>query len=157
MRPLTGPRIRWLPLVAAVLIAGCAPHAAVPADRAADQAIRDALQASAAGWNAGNLDAFLATYEDAATTTFVTPAGLQRGLGEIREIYRRSYFADGPPSTELRFESVEVTPLGRDHALAVGRWILEERADPREMRDGWFSLVWVRTPDGWRIQHDHSS
>lgn len=157
MRPLTGPRARWLSLVAAVLIAGCAPHAAVPADRAADQVIRDALQASAAGWNAGDLDAFLGPYEDAATTTFVTAAGLQRGLGEIREVYRRSYFADGPPAMELRFESVEVTPLGRDHALSVGRWILREREDPGEAREGWFSLVWARTPAGWRIRHDHSS
>ena len=24
-------------------------------------------------------------------------------------------------------------------------------------KSGWFTLVWVRTPEGWRAVHDHSS
>ncbi|HZF68617.1 MAG TPA: DUF4440 domain-containing protein, partial [Gemmatirosa sp.] len=58
------------------------------------------------------------------------------------------------PTQALRFERVEARPLGADHALVTSRFVLAggEAAE----KSGWFTLVWVRTADGWRILHDHS-
>jgi ketosteroid isomerase-like protein len=47
-----------------------------------------------------------------------------------------------------------VRPLGRDHALAVGRFVLS--GGGLAERSGWFTLLWERAPGGWRVIHDHS-
>jgi len=52
------------------------------------------------------------------------------------------------------FRDVEVHVLGGGHALALGRY--EVRIPGREMATGPFSLTLRRTPQGWRIIHDHS-
>jgi beta-aspartyl-peptidase (threonine type) len=44
--------------------------------------------------------------------------------------------------------------FGYDGALAFGRWQLE-RANDR--LHGRFTLVFRKTPDGWKIVHDHTS
>jgi ketosteroid isomerase-like protein len=69
--------------------------------------------------------------------------------------YREKYFAGGRPLQALRFDDLAVRPLGPDHALVTGRFLLSGGglAD----QSGRFTLVWVRTPEGWRILHDHSS
>ena len=56
---------------------------------------------------------------------------------------------------QVRFDQTTVRPLGADHALMTGRFTLSGGGQPD--RSGWFSLVWKRTPSGWRILHDHSS
>ena len=119
-----------------------------------EQDIRDALQASADGWNRADIDAHLAP--DADTMTFMTGRGPLRGKEKTREALLRSFWRDGRPLQPLRFESVQVRMLGRDHALVLGRFILEGNAERKET-SGWFSLTWARTPDGWQVIHDHSS
>ena len=51
--------------------------------------------------------------------------------------------------------TAQVRPLGPDHALVLGQFRLTGggRPDP----SGRFSLTWARTPDGWRMLHDHAS
>ena len=54
----------------------------------------------------------------------------------------------------LAFTELEVKPLSEHYALATGRWRLERAGDqPR----GRFTLLFRRTPAGWRIVHDHTS
>lgn len=113
------------------------------------------LDASADAWNRGDLQGFLDDYADDAA--FVTSTGVIRGRDQIERRYRDGYWSgDGPPDL-LSFEDIRVTPLGPDHALAVGRYILEGRDSGEETSTGIFSLVLVRTAGGWRIIHDHSS
>lgn len=141
-------------LAAVLLLAGCA-RTGVPAAPAPGEAIAAMLDASADAWNRGDLAGFLNDYAEDAT--FVGGSGLIRGVDEIERRYRASYWSgDGPPEL-LSFEDIRVTPLGADHALAVGRYILEDRDSGRQTATGIFTLVLARTPDGWRIIHDHSS
>ncbi len=116
------------------------------------------LQASARDWNRGDLDGFLASYQDSVATTFVTSTGLIHGVGAIRDRYRAGYWKQGglPPQL-LRFDELVVRPLGPDHALVTGRYILTERTGGAAAGQGRFSLVLRRTPAGWKIVHDHSS
>lgn len=69
--------------------------------------------------------------------------------------FREAYFHDGLPQQQLRFEQLAVRPLGTDHAMATGRFILSGGGEPDQT--GWFTLVWMRTAAGWRTIHDHSS
>lgn len=151
--------LRFAGVLVVLLVAACGravPPAAGPvADPSAE--VRAALDASVDGWNRGDLDAFMAPYRESAQTTFVGSSGIVRGKTAIREIYQRSYFREGRPAQRLRFDAVEVRPLGPGHAVAVGRWALTDPDATEPRHAGIFSLVLERTPEGWKIVHDHSS
>ena len=133
----------------AVWIAGC-----VASGPSIDRAGIDVLLATqGAGWNRGDMDAFMATYWDSPALTFVGSSGLTRGHADTLARYRRSY-PDAASRGVLTFELEEFRPLGDGTtALVVGRWHLERDAPAH----GTFSLVVAQRPDGLRIVHDHSS
>jgi ketosteroid isomerase-like protein len=110
------------------------------------------LNATAVNWNEGDLEGFIAPYADSAT--YMTKDGpVQRS--DMRRHYETKYFAPGTERRTLHFEQLTVRPLGEDYALMTGRYVLKGReATPQT---GWFTLVWTKTPRGWRILHDHSS
>lgn len=116
------------------------------------EVIVNALQSSADGWNAGDLDAFLAPYD--ATARYMTGSGPVEWDG-MRARYREKYFEKGRPEQALEFDRIEVRELGGGIALVTGRFRLSGGGQPEG--SGWFSLIWKRTPAGWRIIHDHSS
>ncbi len=111
-----------------------------------------ALQATAAAWNGGDIDGFMAPYAPAAT--YMTPAGLI-GVEAMRARYLAKYFTGSKPDQQLRFDQLDVRALGTDHALMTGRFTLA--GGGKAEQTGRFSLVWLRTAEGWRILHDHSS
>lgn len=154
-------RFRFSAVLLCVLVAtvGCTPSppqaAPAPADWASDEAAILALtRESSAAWNRGDLAGHLAIYVD--SVTFMTREGPRPGVAAIEEAFKRSYFReDGMPKQQLRFEQASVRPLGRDAALHTARFVLSGGGEPD--RSGWFTLVWMRTPAGWRAVHDHSS
>lgn len=135
------------PALAPLLLAlGCAGPAIT-----ADQ-VQTVLSAQAEAWNRGDLAAFVETYWDDARLTFCGADGVVRGRADLLTKYQTSY-----PTPEargqLRFDLIEVRPLGADTALVLGRYHLD-RADPAS---GYFTLLVQRTPTGLVITHDHSS
>ncbi len=54
----------------------------------------------------------------------------------------------------LDFSEIEITPLGNDASMILGRWHLSRDAGPI---GGVFTLVARKFPEGWRIIHDHTS
>jgi ketosteroid isomerase-like protein len=62
---------------------------------------------------------------------------------------------NGKPIQQLRFTELAVRPLAADAALATARWTLSGGGKPDQT--GWFTLVLLRSPAGWRVVHDHSS
>ena len=145
-------------LLLAFLLSACAANTPAPASQpstwSADEAqIRALTRASADAWNRGNLKGHLSFYVD--TVTFMTRNGPRPGVAAVEESFNKTYFNEGQPKQQLRFEQVTVRPLGRDAALETGRFILSGGGEPEQT--GWFTLVWVRTPQGWKAVHDHSS
>ena len=118
-----------------------------------EREIRALLAESADAWNRGDLDGHLA--DNADSISFMTRNGPLIGKNKTADALRRSFFKDGKPLQSLRFEQVMVRPLGDDHALVVGRFVLTGGARPDHT--GWFSTVWQRQAAGWRVIHDHSS
>jgi ketosteroid isomerase-like protein len=54
----------------------------------------------------------------------------------------------------LTFSDIEITPMGKDGAVVLGRWHLKRVSDEPHGR---FTLVFRRTKKGWKIIHDHTS
>ena len=139
-----------------VFLAGCAAQpSAEPAPTDAPAEIRELLHESAAAWNRGDLDGFLADYADDAS--FVTGSGLAHGKEAVREIYDRGYWSGDGPEDELRFQDLDIRATGPRTAVAFGRFVLSDRGTGQTTSTGVFSLTLRRTAGGWEIVHDHSS
>ena len=117
-----------------------------------EKAIRATLELTAAGWNKGDLNQYLSAYTPQATEMLSTgPAG---GVEAIEKTMKEGFWKTGKPLQVLRYENVVVRMIGKEGALVTGQYILSgaERPD----RKGWFTTVWIKTKDGWRMIHDHS-
>lgn len=117
-----------------------------------EKAIRSTLDMTAEGWNKGDLAQYLAAYVPEATEMRSTgPAG---GVEAIEKTMKDGFWKTGRPLQTLRYESVVVRMLGKKNALVTGNYILTG-GNVKERR-GWFTTVWTKTKNGWRMIHDHS-
>jgi uncharacterized protein (TIGR02246 family) len=159
--PQAQTRTAWrfnLALLAAttlLLASGCASKPASSAQKpGATQNLEIAaeFEQSAAGWNAGNLDAFMAIYADDAT--FARADGFVRGKPAIRELYA-PVFVPGTPRDSLAMEQLEISPISTDFVLVRG--IYRNMREGQITRRGTTSLLMRLTAGHWRVIHDHSS
>ena len=118
----------------------------------AEAQIRATLNTTAEGWNKGDLAQYLSAYT--ATATEMGPDGPRGGVEVIEQTMRRGFWKTGRPLQQLRYEHVEVRMLGKENALVTGQYVLTGADRPD--RTGWFTTVWTRTKQGWRMIHDHS-
>ena len=116
-------------------------------------AIKAMLDTSAAGWNRAELPVYLSAYVDSATAMGST--GLVRGVKGIEGQMRAGFWRTGRPAQTLTYDHLEIRPIGPNQAIVTGQYILTGAGLPN--RTGWFTTIWVRTPAGWRMVHDHSS
>ncbi len=103
----------------------------------------------------GDPNAVAALYLDTAAATSFGDGEMYRGWKAIDEILRQAYAQDN--SIHMSVDSVDVLRLGPDAAVATMRyrWVL--RGPPARTFTGAMTLVYLRTPDGWRVAHDHTS
>lgn len=113
------------------------------------------LAAQVEAWNRGDLAGFMGGYLNSPGTTFASGGSLLQGWQPVMERYRERYGASPETMGKLAFSDLQVRPLGSDHSLVLGRFRLERRGQPP--LSGVFSLVFVRTAEGWKILHDHTS
>jgi uncharacterized protein (TIGR02246 family) len=139
-------------LVLAVLLAQ-SPMAGSQEARAA--AIKQAIQEQADAWNRGDVESFMKSYNNAPDTTFIGKT-VQQGYAPILERYKKAYPNKDAMGT-LDFSAITVRDLGADYAVVTGRFHLTRNAAGGGDTSGIFSLVWEKTPDGWRIILDHTS
>ncbi|MFQ5414310.1 MAG: YybH family protein [Phycisphaerae bacterium] len=136
-------------ILALAAASGCVAPRGGPSPRSA---IRTLLDRQAASWNGGDIHAFMQAYHRSPDLTFSSGGTVTRGWAPTLANYRRRY-----PTREamghLTFSDLEITLLGPDAALVLGRWHL----DRDEPVGGAFSLVLRRTAGAWRIIHDHTS
>jgi uncharacterized protein (TIGR02246 family) len=147
MKPL------WLALVlvlnAAILAAADEKSSNAPAI----SEIRTVLRAQQEAWNGGDIDRFMNGYARDETTVFVSGDEVMRGWQTVRDRYLKKY-SDRAKMGRLTFSDLEIEQLGPDSAVALGRWELKRASDNPH---GHFTLIFRKTPDGWRIVHDHTS
>ena len=118
--------------------------------------IRELMKKSEAAWNRGDLAAFASDYEDSTETTFIGREVTRGGVQAILERYGRGYPTPEKMGT-LTYSEIEVRTLGKEYAIASGKFALKRTAAGGGDAAGRFTLVLKRTKRGWKIIHDHSS
>jgi uncharacterized protein (TIGR02246 family) len=148
------------PIVFRRIFCGCVlfllvavPIEAETNDKKALVDIRAVMVAQEAAWNRGDIDGFMNGYARSRTTVFVSGDTVTRGWQTVRDRYKKKY-ATAPQMGRLTFSDLEIAPLAPDSAVVFGRWELRRKSDRPHGR---FTLLFRRTPDGWRIVHDHTS
>ncbi len=140
---------------AAMLLAAPAAAPAALAVAGEQQAVEAAMLDSAAGWNGGDLERFMAVYSGNPATSFVTKEGVIRGKAAMAERYRMRYdFANAAKRGTLTFETLDFRMLGTRNALYIGRYTLTY--PDGKTQSGPTSLVFAREAAGWKIIADHS-
>ncbi len=118
-----------------------------------DADIRAVMSAQIAAWNRRDIDGFMNGYARSGATEFISGDKLTRGWQTVRDRYKKKYDSRAKMGT-LTFSELKITRLCGDAALVIGRWkLVRERDKPH----GRFTLLFRRTPEGWRIVHDHTS
>jgi ketosteroid isomerase-like protein len=127
--------------VALLVAAGAAQALDVaiePAQWQADETqIRRSLEASTSAFNRGDLPGHLAIYDN--DVNFMSKNGPRPSIAPIEKDFGETYFRDGKPIQQLRFEQLAVRPITADVALATARFVLSGGEKPDQT--GWFTLV----------------
>jgi hypothetical protein len=119
------------------------------------QAIRAVLDKQVVDWNRGDLDAFAMGYKNAPDIVFMG-SRISRGYAQMLDSYRKGYATKEKMGT-LSFTSLEVQPLDESFATVTGNFHLERTADGGGDVDGYFLLVFEKTPAGWKIIRDDTT
>ena len=142
----------------AMVMTSAAPMSAARADMAGDRAaVVGALEDSAAGWSRNDLAGFMAVYENAPSTTYLNGTTVVRGFAAIQAMYSARFVKASGNMGRLTLEVMEFRPLGPDYGLCIGRFRLARPAPASPPVAGVFTLVFHRTPNGWKIVSDHTS
>ncbi len=113
------------------------------------------LVAQERAWNDGDLNGFLTGYKHSPQTTFVS-GSVQHGSDEMAAHYRTTYPTRDSMGT-LSFSDLEPRLLDEHYAVLTGKYHLERNKKAGGNAQGIFSLVFEKTPDGWKIILDHTS
>ena len=139
-----------------LLGAGCAGSGHAYRDRDQSEAMEAVLRAQEGAWNHGDIDGFMSEgYLRSPALTFYSGGEIRRGFDTVLQHFRKSYKEGGREMGHLGFSEVETVLFGPDGGFVRGRWQLDFR-DGRTV-GGLFTLAMQRTPEGWRIVHDHTS
>ena len=116
-------------------------------------AVRAVIESQAAAWNRGDIEGYMEGYAKEDATEFVSGDTIMRGWQAVLERYKARYDSRAKMGT-LTFSELDIKPLSHYYVMATGRWQLARDADAPHGR---FTLIFRRTPAGWRIVHDHTS
>jgi uncharacterized protein (TIGR02246 family) len=116
--------------------------------------IAELIARSTGAWNRGDLDAFMACYDNSARTMYIGADTVVRGHATIRAQYAARFTAQNMGTLEV--SELEVRSLGNGYALAVARWQLSRPPTGGSNASGRFTLVLQRGSSGWSIIADHS-
>ena len=143
----------WL-LVLIPLIAALPSFADVKSDATVD-GVTAVLKSQTEAWNRGDLDAFMQGYLNSPKTSYVSGGKKVTSYDALRENYQKKYGNNPESMGKLTMSDLDITPLGRDHALCVGHWHLECANQPA--LGGIYSLVFSKEHGKWKVIHDHTS
>lgn len=116
-------------------------------------AVRAVLDKQREAWNRGDVEGYMKGYNRSMETVFVSGDEVTRGWQTVLDRYKRKYNSREKMGT-LTFSDLEITPVGNDAAIVLGRWRLQRTKDQPH---GTFTLIMRMTSEGWKIIHDHSS
>jgi beta-aspartyl-peptidase (threonine type) len=145
-------RVTFAALVlCAVPVLGQPPAPPAPAD---DGAVRKVLADQVAAWNKGDLDGFMAGYWNDERMTYISGGKAVRSWKALRDRYKAAYQGEGKEMGKLAFADLDTEAVGTGAVLVRGKW---EVTTGKEAAGGWFTLLFRKFPEGWKVTHDHTS
>ena len=121
-----------------------------------EQDVQHVLSDQQAAWNRGDLESFATGYKNSPEIVFISGQKISRGYSGMIARYKTGY-----PTREkmgvLTFSGIEVRLLGEKNANVLGHFHLERTAAGGGNADGVFTLLFEKTPGGWKIVQDHTS
>jgi ketosteroid isomerase-like protein len=143
--------VRTLRLLAVLIFAASFTSFAQSATPDA-KAIRAVLDKQVIDWNRGDMDSFATGYKNSPDILFMG-SKISRGYDQMIETYRKNY-SDKEKMGTLGFSNLEVQPLDANFATVTGNFHLERTQAGGGNADGYFLLVFEKTPGGWKIVRD---
>jgi ketosteroid isomerase-like protein len=145
--------VRTLRLLVAMLL--ILPSVLFAQNASPAQAIRAVLDKQVVDWNRGDLESFATGYKNSPDILFMG-SKISRGYAQMLDTYQKGY-----PTRERRgilsFTGLEVQPLDEHFATVTGNFHLERTAPGGGNADGYFLLVFEKTPAGWKIIRDDTT
>jgi beta-aspartyl-peptidase (threonine type) len=118
-------------------------------------AIRAVLDNQVAAWNRGDLKGYMLGYWHSDELTFFGASDETKGWDGAFQRYSAAFLGKDKQMGELAFTDIQLETLGSQAAYARGGWQLTLKDGTK--RNGLFTLILKKLPEGWRIVHDHSS
>jgi ketosteroid isomerase-like protein len=118
-------------------------------------AIQTVLDKQVADWNRGDLEAFATGYKNSPDILFIG-SKISRGYAQMLDTYRKGYSTKEKMGT-LSFTGLDVQPLDERFETVTGNFHLERTAAGGGNADGYFLLVFEKTPAGWKIIRDDTT
>lgn len=148
MRPLASIALLMasLPMLAPATLAAQSPD---------EKAIRAVMDKQVADWNRGDIDAFATGYKNSPDILFMG-VKIHHGYAEMLANYKANYGNRAKMGT-LSFSELEVQPLDAHFATATGRFHLVRSDADGGNADGFYLLVYEKTPEGWKIIRDDTT
>jgi ketosteroid isomerase-like protein len=115
--------------------------------------IKKVMDEQALAWNNGDIGGFMKGYWNSPEMTFVSGTNVTKGWQPTLERYQKFYDSKAKMGI-LTFSDLEITMLGKDSAVVLGKWSLQREKDNP---NGLFTLTFRKLKEGWRIILDHTS
>ncbi len=118
--------------------------------------ILSVLDAQVRAWNQGDVASFMSGYLDSDSTRFVSAKGVTEGYQRVLAQYLSAY-PTKEKMGELSFSDLKINRLSSEVAIVIGRWNLKRSDSDGGNLSGYFTLIFQKTENGWKIIHDHTS
>jgi ketosteroid isomerase-like protein len=111
-----------------------------------------------------DVNAMLAMYEQGPGTVSVGNGQVERGIEAIRK-NADTNLVGAQGKLKVDIGSIEVVPLGTSYAVSLTPFVLTDPSSPVFGKQpllvgqskGISTLIWKKTPEGWRVIHEHES
>ena len=103
-------------------------------------------------WNDADIKGFMEFYWKSEDLTFQSGNKRLYGWEQLLSMYQKSY--SGENTGTLTFKDIMIKVLSNDYAYVLGRWKVAQKTS---IKEGVFTLIFKRMPEGWRVIHDHTS
>ena len=117
--------------------------------------INDLMYEQEDSWNEGNIEDFMKKYWRNDSLIFIGKSRINYGWNKTTSNYKKSYPSRNSMGL-LHFNNIKCLPINDTTHIISGQWNIS-RLDSSKNIGGYYSLMWIKKEDGWRIVYDHTS
>jgi len=115
--------------------------------------IKTSMENSRKAWNKGDFEGYMEVYLKSDSLVFMGINSITTGWQNTLDRYKKGY-PDAASRGILSYQYHSFKPLGEGFILLIGKFILER--ENKENLQGYFSLIWKKVDNEWKIIVDHT-